>query len=99
MFGDHIHTVHRNRTEPLEDDEHGVLRIIQRGRFSITTRDMVHAEFYTVGGKYGQVCKALRESGYYTRGQWLTGKVSTTPRHETIEAALRAALDELETPA
>ncbi|MGJ6969055.1 hypothetical protein ACSDR0_44895 [Streptosporangium sp. G11] len=53
-----------------------MLRILPNPIFSVYNRDVVYAEFRTLGCKYGQACKALREPGFYARGEWLTGKVS-----------------------
>ncbi|PZG04324.1 hypothetical protein [Nonomuraea aridisoli] len=94
-FGGHITRVLRDSAEPLSAADAGVLRILPNPIFSVHNRDIVAAEYYTADGRYGQVCKELRLPGYYARGEWLPGKVSTSPRHASVEAAVTAALAEL----
>ncbi|MET7334263.1 hypothetical protein [Nonomuraea sp. NPDC005650] len=93
-FGGHITKVLRDSTAPLSETDVGVLRILPSPRFCAYNRDVIAAEYYTADGRYGQVCKELRLPGYYSRGEWLTGKVSMSPRHNTVEAAVIAALAE-----
>ncbi|MDP4510317.1 hypothetical protein [Nonomuraea turcica] len=97
-LSEHLPTTLRDSAQPLTDQDLGVLRFLPSPLFSVYNRDVIHAEFCTLDGKYGQVCKALRESGFYPRGEWLTGKVSTGPRYDTIESAIQAALDQLSAP-
>ncbi|MFG2076879.1 hypothetical protein [Nonomuraea maritima] len=94
-FRGHITKVLRDSTAPLSEADAGVLRILPSPHFSVYNRDIIAAEYYTADGRYGQVCKELRLSGYYSRGEWLTGKVSTSPRYASVEEAVAAALTEL----
>jgi hypothetical protein len=98
LLSEHLPTTLRDSVEPLRDEELGVLRILPNPIFSVYTRDIIHAEFRTLDDRYGQVCKALREPGFYPRGEWLAGTVSTSPRYDTIETAVQAALDQLSRP-
>ncbi|WP_159944787.1 MULTISPECIES: hypothetical protein [unclassified Nocardiopsis] len=68
----------------------GVLKILANHRFSIDTRDLRFADFTTMDGRYSQVHRQLRGTGYYVVGDH--GIPGERGFHESIEAAVTNAL-------
>ncbi|GAA4908192.1 hypothetical protein [Streptomonospora salina] len=81
----------RDATALHDPDDRGVLTIYRSSMFSINTRNLRFADFTTLDGRWSQVHRQLRGSGYYVIGSH--GIAGETGFHESIEAAVLNALN------
>ncbi|MFG2245519.1 hypothetical protein [Spirillospora sp. NPDC048823] len=93
-FNGRITRTVRDAPEALRDDDTGVLNILRCPYFNIEGRDLMHAEYITVDGEYGQICTPLRDRRFYVRGPHAAppDAPANVRFHDTIESALSEAM-------
>jgi hypothetical protein len=83
--------IERNVTSDVVPRTPGVLKILARHRWSLDSRDLRFADFTTLDGRYSQVHRQLRGTGFYVVGSH--GIPDETRFHASIEAAVSNALN------